>query len=88
MLSDRNIDKINDQIANELQTLKSIFADEEDKDLALKRIATLNSLLNPQPTQDEMLQQLASALLSQQSKPRESSPVADALIDILSSIRR
>lgn len=64
MLSDSNIRKINDQIKKELDTVDSWVSDADDKAAALKRITKLNALLNPQPSREEILKELADAIVN------------------------
>jgi hypothetical protein len=62
MLSDHNVRKINDQIANELNTVDSWTASDDEKTAALDRIAKLKALLMPQPSREQILSELADAI--------------------------
>lgn len=68
MLSDRNIAEMNRQIAAELRNADSICSTPEEKMQALERIAKLRELLTPQPTREDILTELASALKGEQKK--------------------
>jgi hypothetical protein len=63
MLSDRNVETINDQIAKELRDLNSLFTADEDKPAIMERIVALKSLLDPQqPTPDDLFDMFAAKL--------------------------
>jgi hypothetical protein len=86
MLSEDNIDKINDLIDDELRTASGAFTSHEDKQKAIERITQLKSLLSPQPTRQDILKELAAAL-QEQSTPATPS-TADLLSEILTTFRR
>lgn len=64
MLSQENVKKINDLIESELRTVDRAFTDHEEKLEALERIAKLKALLSPQPSTEEIVEMLATALAS------------------------
>lgn len=81
MLSDRNVRDINSAITSELRNVDSMFTSNEDKMAALERISKLKSLLSPQPTRQEIIAELATAL-------KEASPTtshAQRLVEIISA---
>ena len=82
MLSTSNIRQINDQIRKELRTVDSFVTSDEDKAAAMTRIVQLKSLLDPQPTADELVNKLAAALTSstQKSTPTAAETVLEALL--------
>jgi len=87
MLSDQNVRRINNQIADELRTVDSICSSDQEKIAAIDRIAKLKSLLTPQPSRSDILAELAEALVEAQRNPKPT--FADHLVsDILSALRR
>lgn len=79
MLSERNIREINTQIEKELRDMRGFFSDGVEVHVA--RIAALKSLLDPQPTQKDILEQLASALIEKKkTAPTSESSAIDLLI--------
>jgi hypothetical protein len=86
MLSNDNIRNINRQIASELRTVGAYMSSNEDKAAALARIAQLQSLLNPQPTRQDILAELAAALTAQTPAPTRTT--AESILDILANVRR
>jgi hypothetical protein len=65
MLSRTVIVKINRQIEDELRIVDSICSSQQDKLDAIERIAKLKALLSPQPSREEILDELASAITVQ-----------------------
>lgn len=64
MLSEDNIERINDQIADELNTVSHPFKTHQEKTDAIERVAQLKSLLEPiQPTMPCDPREVAQALL-------------------------
>jgi|RhiMetStandDraft_4_1073278.scaffolds.fasta_scaffold23783_1 hypothetical protein len=86
MLSQSNINKINDAIADEMRTVTGAFTSHEDKTAAIERIAQLKELLNPQPSRQDILRELAAAL-KEQSTPTTPN-TADVIADIFATFRR
>lgn len=84
MLSDRNVKEINRQIEREIREANWADTHQEKMD-AIERIATLKALLYPQPSQKEILEQLATALQSQPTAPRNP---ADLVTEIFATFRR
>lgn len=74
MLSASNVQKINDQIKRELRTVDRFVASDEEKMAAIERVAELKKLLTPQPTRQEILQELAAALVEARSNPTPPQP--------------
>jgi hypothetical protein len=62
MLSQNVINKINHQIEDELRNVDSICSSPQEKMEAIERIAKLKALLTPQPSREEIMSELASAL--------------------------
>lgn len=87
MLSEDNIAKINDQIDDELHNADRPFSSHKDRMEALERAVTLKSLLSSQPTRQDILAELASALLKEKSAPAPQSP-ADLITEIFATFRR
>jgi hypothetical protein len=87
MLSQDNIDKINDLIDDELHTANGAFTSHKDKMEAIERVATLKALLTPQPSRTDILRELATALTEAKRTPASQSP-SDLIADILSTFRR
>lgn len=88
MLSDRNVRKINDQIANELRTVGGAFTSAVDKAAALDRIAKLQALLTPQPSREDILTELAAAIVDETKKPHQPSPTALAIETLITRLAR
>ena len=87
MLSNHNVHKINRQIENELRIVGSIITSDEDKTAALDRIIKLKALLTPQPSREDILAELAEALVEARRNPTPT--FADTLVsEILNAIRR
>jgi len=87
MLNDNNIREINNQINRELRNVNSICKSPDEKLQALDRIAKLKALLTPQPSREEILSELAAALVEAQRNPPAT--FADNLInDIVGHFRR
>lgn len=92
MLSDRNIIEINRQIERELKTVDSWMSDADDKTAALKRIAKLKALLDPQPSREEILKELANAIVVAERSKTETTtstpPAPDLISDLVTLFRR
>lgn len=86
MLSDRNIERINDQIETELRKLNSIIYNEKEKDEAVKRISQLNALLTEQPTREEIVNDVVAILTEQKTVKTPERPAS--LIDVLFGFHR
>jgi hypothetical protein len=86
MLSQTTVNKINDQIRRELHTVNSSFSSHEDKMEALERIAKLKELLNPQPSRQDILRELAIALTDRQTPTPHSA--SDLVTEIFATFRR
>ena len=86
MLSDHNVQKINDQISDELRIVDGAFTSHTDKMEAIERINQLKSLLSPQPTRQDILAELALAI-KEQNTPTTQSP-ADLVTEIFAAFRR
>ena len=86
MLSQDNIAKINDLIDDELRTASGAFTSHTDKMEALDRVATLKALLTPQPSRNDIIRELATAL-KEQNAPAQQSP-ADLVTEFFATFRR
>lgn len=86
MLSNDNIREINRAIESELREVTFIGTSDEEKDAALARIAKLKALLYPQPTREELLAELATALVEAQRNPPHT--LADTLFENLAAVFR
>lgn len=86
MLTDTTVREINRQIQREVSSLSSICIADEDKPAILERIAALTKILQPQPTREELIAELAAAIVEIQ-KDSAPSP-ADNLVDVLNGIFR
>lgn len=69
MLSDQNIENINEQIAGELRDLGSIFTTDENKPAIMERIVALKSLLTTQPDPDDIMDMMAAKLAGYINNP-------------------
>lgn len=83
MLSQNNINKINDAIADEMHTVTGAFISHEDKTAAIERIAQLKELLNPQPSRQDILRELAAALKEQSTPTSAQSFMLEGLANVL-----
>jgi hypothetical protein len=68
MLSKHNVERINNRIAALLRDNERAFISAEDRAANLKEIESLTAVLNPQPTRDETLRDLAAALLQTENR--------------------
>lgn len=87
MLSQTNINKINDAITREMRTVTGAFTSHEDKMAAIERIDQLKGLLYPQPNRQDILRELAAALKEENTTTVQHS-AADVLADIFATFRR
>ena len=87
MLTDRNVREINRLIEAEVREYRMSF-DQDEKLEAVARIRALQNLLQPQPTREELIAELAQAIVD--AKPTETrEPTASELFaDILGAFRR
>jgi hypothetical protein len=97
MLSQSNINRINDQIARELRNVDSTLTDDREKAASLDRVAKLQELLNPVPTKTEveplpsrktLIKELALALIEAREETRERHARPVDFIEALFGIRR
>lgn len=86
MLSNDNIREINRSIERELRNVSSIATSDEEKVAALDRIAKLKALLYPQPTREELLAELATALVEAQRNPPPT--LADTIFENVAAVFR
>lgn len=87
MLSQNNINKINDAIRREMNTVTGAFTSHEDKMAALERVAQLKGLLDPQPSRQDILREFAAALKEERT-PTTQHSAADVIADIFATFRR
>lgn len=87
MLSEENIELINKQITKEVKSLEGFFTSDEDKPAILDRIAKLIALLSPQPSRQEILSELAAAIVAEHKTPTEPD-FMDDISTIIANFRR
>lgn len=83
MLSQDNIDRINNQIESEIDKLDSIFTSTGDKPAIIARIAALKAVLEPQPTREQLIAEIAEAVIE---KLKSTQP--PTLMDLFESFAR
>lgn len=90
MLSNSAIHSINRQIERELRELNSILTSDEEKVAIIDRIAKLKELLNPHPSREDILAELAAALVDAQEEKstRQSHDVMFDLGSVIASFYR
>lgn len=88
MLSDRNVEAINKQIAQKLTKLNAFTTFESEKPELREEINYLMSLLNPQQSQDELLDALAAAILDRQSETPKLPSAAAVICELAFGRRR
>lgn len=88
MLSNEVARKINRQIENEMRDLNSTFTSNEDKLAIIDRISKLKQLLEPQPSRSDILDELATAIVEAQRKPKTTNPAHDLVAELFAAFRR
>lgn len=79
MLNADTVEKINKQITKELESLDSIFSDDNDKDAALNRIMKLKKALDPNPDPEQIMNAFVQALESHRTASRQTEPTVSEL---------
>lgn len=89
MLSDNIRREIENQIERELRDARMAF-DHAEKLECYERIAALKAALDPQPTREQILTELAEAISeAQKTMPSSDNPtLAETLVDLVGSFRR
>lgn len=88
MLTDRTIREINEQIQSEVRGARMAFNHAEKLE-CYERISALTAALDPQPTRQQILTELAEAIAVAQKAPkhRDARPV-DLIADLIANFRR
>lgn len=80
MLSQSTINDINRRISTLLRENARFITSDEDRATNLKEIESLSAVLNPQPSKDEIIREIAAALQKSIDEPTPKLSALDELV--------